>query len=101
MLFDVASRLGFVVRTTRGYWALITTVKHPNVKGCEEAVIRTLRDPDQVRVSKTDNTVYLFYRKSGTGHLCVVTKRITRDSGFIMTAYITGRIKEGDIAWKK
>jgi len=97
----VRSRLGFAVRTTRGYWALITTVKHPTLIGKESVVIQTLREPDQVRVSKVDRTVYLFYRKAGRRHVCVVAKRIGPRTGFIMTAYVTDKIKEGRIVWRR
>ena len=99
--FVVQSRLGYSIRTTRTYWALITAVKHPKLAGQERSVIRTLTEPDQIRVSKTDPAVYLFYRKSGKRYLCVVTKRVTSTAGFIMTAYITDRVKEGQVAWKR
>ena len=100
-LFTVQSRIGFQVRTTQGYWSLITTVKHPTLSGKEQEVIRTLVQPDQVRVSKIDKTVYLFYRKFGRKHLCVVTKRFEPKTGFIMTAYVTEKLKEGRIVWKR
>ncbi len=101
LLFLVKSRLGFSVRTTRGYWALITHVKHPSLTGQERAVIRTLLDPDQIRVSKVDRAVYLFYRALGRKHLCVVAKRVDARNGFIITAYITEKIKEGRVVWKR
>ena len=100
-LFLIDTRLGFVVRTTRGYWTLITSVKHPSLPGKERVVMQTLSDPDEVRVSKVDRTVYLFYRRSGRRHLCVVTKRIAAKAGFIVTAYFTDKIKEGQVLWKR
>ena len=100
-LFAAKSRLGFVVRTTRGYWSLITTVKHPHLAGKEAAVIRTLIEPDEVRRSRVDASVYLFYRKTQRKHLCVVAKRSGPASGFIMTAYVTDKIKEGQLVWKR
>lgn len=100
-LFVIDTRFGFAVRTTRGYWTLITGVKHPSLAGQERAVMRTLSDPDEVRMSKVDRSVYLFYRRSGRRHLCVVTKRISAKSGFIMTAYFTDKIKEGQLLWKR
>ena len=101
VLFAIDTRLGFTVRTTHGYWTLITRVKHPSLTGQERAVMRTLGDPDEVRVSKIDHTVHLFYRKSGRKQLCVITKRITAKLGFIMTAYFTDKIKEGQVLWKR
>ena len=100
-LFVVRSRIGYAVRTTPGYWKLITTVKHPSLAGREHSVIRTLTVPDQVRVSKADTSVYMFYRKINSKHLCVVTKKLTPSTGFIMTAYFTEKMKEGRIVWKR
>ena len=100
-LFVVKSRVGFAVRTTAGYWSLIATVKHPTLLGKEEAVIKTLAEPSEVRVSRVDELVYLFYRKKERRFLCVVVKRISASAGFIMTAYITDRVKEGRAIWKR
>ena len=100
-LFTVRSRLGFVVRTTRGYWLLIATVKHPSLAGHESEVVRTLAEPDQIRISKVDNSVYLFYRKQGKRYLCVVSKRVDARIGFVMTAYVADKIKEGRVVWKR
>lgn len=93
--------MGFSVRTTRGYWSLITKVKHPTLAGKEQEVIWALREPDQVRISKVDRSVYLFYRKARKHYVCVVVKNIGSKTGFIMTAYFTDKIKEGRIAWKR
>lgn len=89
------------MRTTRGYWSLITTVKHPDLTGREAAVIKTLSNPDQVRKSRVDPAVYLFYRRIGKRYLCVVTKRVETKKAFIMTAYVTEKIKEGLRVWKR
>ena len=80
---------------------LITNVKHPSLADKERAVIRTLAEPDQIRVSRTDETVYLFYRKTSKRYLCVVVKKTEAASAFIMTAYVTETIKEGRIVWKR
>ena len=93
--------MGFRYKTTQGYWSLITSVKHPNLAGKESAVIRTLTEPDQIRKSRSDESVYLFYRKVGKRYLCVVAKRTEAKSAFIMTAYVTEKIKEGQVVWKK
>jgi len=100
-LFVIPSRLGYSVRTTPEYWRLITTVKHPTLAGKERAVIRALTTPDEVRRSKVDASVFMFYRKLNGKYLCVVTKRLAAKAGFIMTAYVTEKIKEGQTVWKK
>jgi len=45
--------------------------------------------------------VFMFYRKLNGKYLCVVTKRLAGKAGFIMTAYVTEKIKEGQTVWKK
>lgn len=98
--FEVKSKLGILVRTTKTYWNVITHIKHPTLKGRESEVKRVLCDPDEIRVSKRDRTVLLFYRKIEKRHLCVVV-RFLKNKGFIITAYWTDRIKEGNLRWKR
>ena len=101
ILFEVETPLGFRVRTTVGYWELITTVKHPIMRGREADVAAALTAPDEVRLSKSDRQVYLFYREDGEQRwVCAVSKRLDGE-GFLITAYRTGAIKEGIIIWRK
>ncbi|MEB3336835.1 MAG: DUF4258 domain-containing protein [Leptolyngbyaceae bacterium] len=101
ILFEVETPLGFCVRTTISYWELITTVKHPIMRGRESDVQQTLIKPDAVHLSKSDPQVYLFYRADGTQRwVCAVTRRL-KDQGFLITAYRTGAIKEGVLIWPK
>jgi hypothetical protein len=96
-LFEVSTPLGFSVRTTADYWALIAT-KHPEIHARQAEVEACLSGPDQIRQSKQDNTVYLFYRLVQPYHVCVVVKRLN-DTGFVITSYLTDRIKEGEKIW--
>lgn len=57
ILFAVETPLGFRVHTTVSYWELITAVKHPAMRGRAEDVKTALSQPDQVRISKSDETV--------------------------------------------
>jgi len=101
ILFEVETPLGFQVRTTVGYWELITTVKHPIMRGREVDVQTTLSHPDEVRLSKSDPQVFLFYRADGEKRwVCGVTKKLNGE-GFLITAYRTGGIKEGTVVWQK
>jgi hypothetical protein len=80
---------------------LITTIKHPAMHGREEDVRATLKSPDEVRVSKSDASVYLFYRADGPRRwVCAVMKR-GNEAGFLITAYRTSGIKEGAKIWPK
>lgn len=61
--FEVRSALDVMIRTTEGYWKLITELKHPIIKKYEDEIKETLRNPDEVRVSKKDSTVFLYYKQ--------------------------------------
>ncbi|MFO7679208.1 MAG: DUF4258 domain-containing protein [Chloroflexota bacterium] len=101
ILFEVETPLGFSVRTTAGYWRIITTVKHPALRGREKDVQIVLSDPDEVRLSKSDGQVYLFYRSDDAARwVCAVVRRLNGD-GFLVTAYRTSNIKEGNHIWPK
>lgn len=99
ILFEVMTPLGFRVRTTLSHWTVITTVKHPALRGREDDLQTVLRAPDEVRQSKHDAAVLLFYRRDGHKRwLCAVTRRLNGE-GFLVTAYRTENIKEGNPLW--
>ncbi len=100
MLFEVATPLGFAVRCTRAYWTFLVLHKHPVLVGQEEEVRRALEDPDEVRRSRKDSQVVLFYRGRAPRWLCAVARRVD-DSGFLITAYLTDAIKVGDTIWTR
>ena len=101
VLFVVNTPLGFQVQSTVRYWDLITTVKHPIMKGRLEDVKQTLTNPDVIHLSKSDSQVYLFYKADGHKRwVSVVTKRLN-GNGFLITAYRTSAIKEGERIWQK
>jgi len=100
-IFEATTPLGFRVRVTREYWELIVTVKHPAMQGREQAVRDTLESPSEIRQSKSDATVYLFYKPERIGRwVCAVTKR-SDGEGFLITTYPTDAIKEGETVWRK
>jgi hypothetical protein len=101
ILFEVATPLGFRVQVTRSYWELITTIKHPVMVGQESIVRGALQPPAQIRLSRSDTSVYLFYRQERADRwICAVAKRFN-DEGFLITAYPTEAIKEGVRVWPK
>jgi len=101
LLFEVLTPLGFKVRVTHAYWNLIVTVKHPVMAGREKQVRDTLQNPGEIRQSKSDPNVYLFYRVEGIGRwVCAVFRRLNGE-GFLITAYPTDAIKEGELIWPK
>lgn len=99
LLFEVNTPLGFSVRVTRQYWELIVTIKHPVMLGREIQVQEVLRNPDEIRLSKSDESVHLFYKTERAGRwVCAVSKRLNGD-GFLITTYPTETIKEGVRVW--
>ncbi|MBA4313567.1 MAG: hypothetical protein C0417_13160 [Chlorobiaceae bacterium] len=69
--------------------------------GKENTVKDVLQFPDEIRRSRNDSSVYLFYKLEHSGRwICVVVKRMN-NNGFIITAYPTDKIKEGDKIWNK
>jgi len=101
LLFEVTTPLGFRVRVTKSYWELIVTIKHPVMQGREADVQRALRDPDQIRQSRSDPSVYLFYRAERPDRwICAVAKRLNEE-GFLITTYPTDAIKEGEQIWSR
>jgi hypothetical protein len=101
LFFEVSTPLGFSVRVTKAYWQRIVSIKHPTMAGQDPAVQDTLRQPEEVRVSRSDAKVYLFYWTQRPGRLiCAVAKR-PNGEGFLITAYPTDAIKEGTRVWPK
>jgi len=100
VFFEVVSICHKKIHTTSSYWQKIIKTKHPAIKGKEGEVKITLKHPDQVRVSKIDQNIFLYYKKFERKYLCVVTRH-QNNRGFIVTAYYTEKIKEGELIWQK
>jgi len=98
--FQMESPLGFKVRCTTDYWTFIVSEKHPVLAGKEEEVKRVLSEPQEIRRSKKDHNVLLFYAKSETRWLCVVVRK-ENGAGFVITAYPTDKIKTGEPIWTR
>jgi hypothetical protein len=101
ILFEVSTPLGFRVRITHGYWEFIVTVKHPVMRDRATEVQVVLQAPDEIRQSRSDPAVFLFYRAVLPGRwFCAVAKRLNGD-GFLITTYPTDAIKEGERVWSR
>ena len=99
--FKVTSVLGKSIRTTDAYWDKIIREKHPIMRGKEEDVKKTIRNPDEVRQSKIDKNVFLYYRMvKKMRYICVVVRHENRH-GYVITIYLTEEMKEGNTVWKK
>ena len=102
LLFEVLTPLGWSVRVGRRQWLRISTIKHQTMAGKENDVGHVLRDPEQIRRSSKDETVHLFYRAVQPGRwICAVAKQVDNESGFLVTAYPTDAIKQGETIWRR
>ena len=73
--------------------------EHPEMIGLERDLVEALREPRVVVQSLTDPSAILHYRFCretlvGDKWLCVVVKYTELDA-FVLTAYLTDRIKKG------
>ena len=73
--------------------------------GMENELERILQTPSEVRRSRFDDDVRLFYEfytrtRVGGKWLCVVVKYLA-DDAFVITAYLTDTLKAGEIVWPK
>jgi len=78
-------------------------LEHPEMAEMEPAIEDTLRDPERVVQSMSDPEVHLYYRYYfrtvvGGKFLCVVVK-MGEPSAFVLTAYLTDRMKKGERLW--
>ena len=101
LVFEVITPLGFTVRLTRAYWELIVTMKHPIMSGHESDVKETLANPNEIRVSRSDQAVYLFYKSQRSGRWFFAVAKRVDGKGFLITTYPTDSIKEGEHIWPK
>lgn len=98
--FDILTPLGFTVRTSNNYWQRLVE-KHPDIEEIEVLIFQTLAFPDQIRQSRSDAEVLLFYRLYKQKRWVVAVARRLNGDGFLVTAYQTDAIKEGQQLWHK
>jgi hypothetical protein len=92
---------GLAIRLTDERRAHI--LEHPEMVSMEAAIEETLLQPERVVQSFSDPRARLYYRfyfrtLVGGKYLCVVVKALDADA-FLLTAYLTDRIKKGVPLW--
>ena len=101
LLFEEITPLRFYVHVTKSLWELIVTAKHPVMAGKQTEVQAAIKEPDTIRQSRKDSSVYLFYKLEHFNRwICAVVKRVN-GNGFLITTYPTDAIKEGNLLWHK
>ena len=94
---------GLAIRLTDERLAHI--LEHPEMADLEQAIEETLLRPEHVTESFSDQTAKLYYRfyvktLVGGKYLCVVVKTVDADA-FVLTAYLTDKVKRGISIWPK
>jgi len=92
---------GLAIRLTDERLAHI--LEHPEMAGMEAAIENTLLHPDRVVQSFADPEARLYYHtyigtRVGDKYLCVIVK-VKESDAFVLTAYLTDRIKRGVQLW--
>lgn len=77
--------------------------EHPEMLRLDTAIEETLAHPQFVVQSASDEQASLYYRfyvgtMVGDKYLCVVVKVLPGDA-FVLTAYLTDKVKEGERLW--
>ena len=78
-------------------------IRHPDLKPYFKLIKDALLKPDELKISKSDLQVLLFYKFFGTilnGKYIAVGVKLNKRS-FILTAYLTNRILTGEDYAKK
>ena len=101
--FEITSETGKRIRTTKGYWEMITKQKHPIIEELETEVKETIKSPNEVRQSRKDNSIHLYYKRYPTlknRFICVLIKCLNKN-GFVVSAYLADNVKKGEVVWRK
>ena len=93
---------GRSIRLTAERWEHIQD--HPEMAGMGEALEQTLAAPEVVIRSRVDPKAHLYHRfyfgtRVGDKYLCVVVK-VRDDDAFVLTAYLTDKIRRGEVIWR-
>ncbi|MBI4827798.1 MAG: hypothetical protein HY804_03140 [Nitrospinae bacterium] len=80
-------------------------LEHPEMADMFPAIEETLQSPVRVNRSASDSEALLYYRyyehtPVGGKYLCAVVKK-GEAGAFLLTAYLTDKIKQGEIVWKR
>ncbi len=100
---EFADHEGRAIRLTEERLAHI--LSHPEMAGTEARIAETLARPEQVVESLSDPEARLYYRfyvgtRVGDKQLCVIVRLLEADA-FVVTAYLTDKVKKGKLLWPK
>lgn len=99
----VRSKLGKVVRLDASRWRHV--LGHPEMKNQRSRVEETLVNPDEIRESVRNSSIWLFYKLYANSPVSekylLVIVQVLDGEGFIVTAFFTDKVKKGGLIWKK
>lgn len=103
LVFAVKSNVGKTVRLGDDQWKHVR--EHPEMVDQMDRLRETVVEPDEVRRSIYDASVWLFYRHYKTTPVTekylLAVVRVENEEGFIVTAFFTDTMKRGDSVWSK
>jgi hypothetical protein len=99
-VFSAQTPLGFRVIVSHADWQAIVA-KHPEIADRAGDVALALSSPDEIRRSRRDEHVLLFYRAERVRRWVVAVAVPRGINGRLITAYRTDAIKEGTRIWPK
>lgn len=102
ILFEITDILGRKIRTTKTYWKKIKEIKHRELHHGISDVKKTLKQPDEIQKSVTDETILLFSKEIKEYDILIIAVKILNGDGFLVTAYQTDDYKrKGELIWQK
>ncbi len=93
-LFETPDVLGNRITLTSERWNHALKHELPGM----DSLRQCLQDPDEIRRSRKDADVRLYYRSRNGMYICVV---VHSAENFIITAYQTGSMKRGETLWTR
>jgi hypothetical protein len=97
------SKLGKMVRLDEDHWKHVQ--EHLEMVDELDKLKQTLSEPDEIRTSVYDSSVWLFYRLYNhtpvTEKYSLVIVRVLNEEGFILTAFFTDTVKKGNRIWNR
>ena|SRR3990167_6022710 len=99
MVFSVKEKFGHVIRLTDERWQHIIE-RHPEISGHLSKIKSAIQDPEIIVKNRYNQSerYYHQYFKSLKDYLIVI---IEYEKNFVITAFISRKIKKGEILWKK
>lgn len=88
----VQSKNGVPIRLTEERWLHITE-EHSEMAGYYFEVLETVQEPEAVYESKAKELLATKEIESGK-HMVVIYKEASKEDGFVITAFLTRRIKQ-------